>query len=34
MSEPVIKCENNEASFKQIYSAKLFVAFKMAYFAV
>ena len=30
MSEPALKCENN-ASFKQIYTIKLFIAFKMAY---
>ena len=30
MSEPALKCENN-ASFKQIYTLKLFIAFKMAY---
>ena len=32
MYEPVQKCENNEASFKQSYTLKLFIAFKMAYF--
>ena len=31
MSEPALKCENNEASFEQIYALKLFMAFKMAY---
>ena len=30
MSEPALKCENN-ASFKQKYTIKLFNAFKMAY---
>ena len=30
MSEPALKRENN-ASFMQIYSLKLFIAFKMAY---
>ena len=30
MSEPALKCENN-ASFKQIYTLKLFIAFKMGY---
>ena len=30
MSEPALKCENN-AIFKQIYTLKLFIAFKMAY---
>ena len=30
MSEPALKCENN-ASYKQIYTKKLFIAFKMAY---
>ena len=30
MSEPALKCENN-ASFNQIYTLKLFVVFKMAY---
>ena len=30
MSEPALKCENN-ASFKQIDTLKLFIAFKMAY---
>ena len=30
MSEPGLKCENN-ASCKQIYTLKLFIAFKMAY---
>ena len=31
MSEPALKCENI-ASFKQINTLKLFIAFKMAYF--
>ena len=30
MSEPALKCENN-ASFKQINTLKLLIAFKMAY---
>ena len=30
MSEPALKCENN-ASFKQIYTVKLLITFKMAY---
>ena len=30
MSEPALKCEYN-ASFKQIYTLKLFIPFKMAY---
>ena len=30
MSEPALKCENN-AIFKQNYSLKLFIAFKMDY---
>ena len=30
MPEPALKCENN-ASFKQIYTLKLFIDFKMAY---
>ena len=30
MSEPTLKFENN-ASFKQIYTLKLFFAFKVAY---
>ena len=30
MSEPALKCENI-ASFKQINTLKLFIAFKMAY---
>ena len=30
MSEPALKCENS-ASFKQSYTLKLFIAFKMAY---
>ena len=30
MSEPALKCENN-ASFKEIFTLKLFIAFKMAY---
>ena len=32
MSEPALKWEN-DASFKQIYTIKLFIAFKMAYSA-
>ena len=31
MSEPGLKCENNAASFKQIHTLRLFIAFKMAY---
>ena len=31
MSEPGLKCEYN-ASFKQIFSLKLFIDFEMAYF--
>ena len=31
MSEPEQKCENN-ASFKQNYTPKLFIAFKLAYY--
>ena len=31
MSEPALKCENN-ASFKQINTLKLLIAFKMAYY--
>ena len=31
VSEPTLKCENN-ASFKQINTLKLFIAFKMAYY--
>ena len=31
MSEPAQKCKNNCAIFKQIYTTKLFIAFKMAY---
>ena len=31
MYEPALKCENN-FSFKQIYTLKLFIAFKMAYY--
>ena len=27
MSEPAVKCENNEATFKQIYSVKRFICF-------
>ena len=30
MPEPALKCENN-AVFKQNYSIKLFITFKMAY---
>ena len=30
MSEPALKCENS-ASFKQSYTLKLFIAFKIAY---
>ena len=30
MSEPGLKCENY-ASFKQIFTLKLFIAFEMAY---
>ena len=30
MSDPALKCENN-AIFKQIYTVKLFIAFKMTY---
>ena len=30
MSKPTLKCANN-ASFKQIYTLKLFIAFKMAH---
>ena len=30
MSEPALKCENN-VIVKQIYTLKLFIAFKMAY---
>ena len=30
MSDTALKCENNP-SFKQIYTLKLFIAFKMAY---
>ena len=33
MSEPEQKCENN-AIFKQNYTLKLFIACKMAYYAV
>ena len=33
MSEPAPKCENN-ASFKQIYTIKLFIAFKWPILAV
>ena len=29
MSEPVKKCENNEAIFKQIYALKLLFALKL-----
>ena len=31
MSEPALKCENNEAIFKQNYTLELFIALKMAY---
>ena len=31
MLEPTKTCENNEAIFKQNYTQKLFIAFKMAY---
>ena len=31
MSEPALKCLNNCASFKQIYTQKLFIGFKTAY---
>ena len=31
MPAPSLKCENNEAIFKQNYSLKHFIAFKMAY---
>ena len=31
MSKPAQKCENNEAIFKQNYTQKLFIAFKMAH---
>ena len=31
MSEPALKCENNEAISKKNYAQKLFIAFKMAY---
>ena len=30
MSEPALKCENH-ASFKEFFTLKLFIAFKMAY---
>ena len=29
MSEPALKCENNEAIFKQNYAVKLYFALKM-----
>ena len=32
MSEPALKCENNCAIFKQNYTPKPFIAFKMAYY--
>ena len=31
MSEPVLKCENN-AIFKQNYTQKLFISFKISYY--
>ena len=31
MSEPVKKCENNEAIFKQIYALKLLFALKLMF---
>ena len=31
MSEPALKCENNEAIFKQNSTLELFIALKMAY---
>ena len=31
MSEPALKCENNCAIFKQIFTQKLFTSFKMPY---
>ena len=31
MSEPALKCKNNDRYLKQIYTLKLFVAFKMPY---
>ena len=31
MFEPAPKCENNDASFKQIYTLKLFIACKIGY---
>ena len=31
MSELALKCEKNNAIFKQNYTQKLFIAFKMAY---
>ena len=31
MTEPALNCENNMAIFKQNYTIKLFIAFKMAY---
>ena len=34
MFEPAPKCENNDASFKQKHTLKLFIAFKMAILAV
>ena len=33
MSDPALKCENSGASFKQMYSLKLLIAFKMAYYS-
>ena len=32
MYEPALKCEKNEAILKQIYTLRLFIAFKMAYY--
>ena len=34
MSQPALKCDNNEAILKQSYTPKLLIAFKMAYFSV
>ena len=31
MFEPALKCENNEAIFKQSYTQKLFISFKISY---
>ena len=33
MSDPALKCENIEASFKQMYTLKLLIVFKMAYYS-